>query len=231
MNWQNRIEEAAINLGKSGGMGSVPRREPKVPRREKRPPRNPKKAATANPKTLQFLRQWERELSDSVEYGWEDILYESLLEAGKWKTPGGGTLRVKSQKQVMSPSTKSGWTNISHVVVTSRKGKKTRTQGYTDEGVPATKPHFIRKIKEHQFKERPGWSKKKPKPKNKWAPRGRTKYSKKGEESKKTSRERWSWRDPEGVDPKNPHRTGYEPTIHASGLRNRRTGEPIKKKR
>ena len=87
------------------------------------------------------------------------------------------------------------------------------------------------KVDEHQFKERPGWSKKKPKPKNKWAPRGRTKYSKKGEESKKTSRERWSWRDPEGVDPKNPHRTGSEPTIHARGLRNRRTGEKIKKKR
>ena len=83
---------------------------------------------------------------------------------------------------------------------------------------------------EHQFKERPGWSKKKPKPKNIWAPRGRTKYSKKGGESKKAGAENWSWKDPEGVDPKNPHRTGYEPTIHASGPRNRRTGEKIKKK-
>ncbi len=41
----------------------------------------------------------------------------------------------------------------------------------------------------------------------------------------------WSEKDPEGVDPENPFRTGLEPTIHASGLRNRRTGARIKKRR
>lgn len=90
---------------------------------------------------------------------------------------------------------------------------------------------LILALLEHQFAEKPGWSKAKPKGKNKWAPVGRTKWSKKGYESKKAGAENWSWKDPEGVSPENPHRTGYEPTIHASGLRNRRTGEPIKKKR
>ena len=40
----------------------------------------------------------------------------------------------------------------------------------------------------------------------------------------------WSEKDPEGVDPRNPRR-GLEPTIHASGFRNPRTGARIKKKR
>ncbi len=40
----------------------------------------------------------------------------------------------------------------------------------------------------------------------------------------------WSERDPEGVDPRNPLR-GQSPTIHAGGLRNPRTGDPIKKRR
>ena len=46
----------------------------------------------------------------------------------------------------------------------------------------------------------------------------------------KMSGEDWSWFDPEGVHPKNPLR-GMQPTIHASGLRSSRTGEPIKKRR
>ena len=85
-------------------------------------------------------------------------------------------------------------------------------------------------VTEAQFAEKPGWSKAKPKGKNKWAPVGRTKWSKKGYESKKAAAKNWSWKDPEGVDPKNPRR-GLEPTIHASGPRNRYTGDPIKKKR
>jgi hypothetical protein len=40
----------------------------------------------------------------------------------------------------------------------------------------------------------------------------------------------WAEKDPEGVDPENP-RKGQEPTDHASGPRNPRTGARIKKKR
>jgi len=92
------------------------------------------------------------------------------------------------------------------------------------------KEKIYESLTESQFKERPGWSKKAPKPKNKWAPHGRDKYSKKGQESRKASARNWSEKDPEGVDPKNPRR-GMAPTIHASGSRSRSTGEPIKKRR
>tara|TARA_R110002012_G_scaffold232234_1_gene404937 strand:+ start:4461 stop:4721 length:261 start_codon:yes stop_codon:yes gene_type:complete len=50
------------------------------------------------------------------------------------------------------------------------------------------------------------------------------------QQAKKAAAKNWSEKDPEGVDPKNP-RKGLEPTIHASGFRNPRTGARIKKRR
>ena len=87
-------------------------------------------------------------------------------------------------------------------------------------------------LTEHQFKERPGWSKEAPKPKSRWAPRGRTKYSKKGHESKKAAAKTWSFKDPEGVLPKRGlSGRGKRVNISARGARNPHTGEVIKKRR
>jgi len=95
------------------------------------------------------------------------------------------------------------------------------------------KEKIYESLTESQFKERPGWSKKAPKPKNKWAPRGRTKYSKKGQESRKASARNWSEKDPENVLPKHGLLGSSPPrvVISARGTRNPNTGEVIKKRR